>query len=303
VYLAYIFWILLWNDNAHGSDGNNNYCTLGFAQFFRYMFAEFLKVLVASDVEMAAEFEITDAVFGKHRRNDPNGNPSVMQPGGQMLPPEQVIGYVCKCIVVFYKDVLKPVFSRHVAGLRPSLTLLTVDPNPEANKANQQLYMQQVCAYNTLIEQGNLNTIMHLLERATLDDIDTFVDSVGIHAVMGRWQELLQMAPTRIQRLLTEYTDTVTLMEYQRIRDFMRPDEFQPAITNEAAEAIYLMCNVMELPSEPDSKEEIELLRVATKCSWFKAVLRLYGVGAVGSATPKGGDPANMDDPARFHSR
>ena len=302
VYLAYVFWILLWNDNAH--DGTDkNYCTLGFAQFFRYMFSEFLKVLVASDVDLAAEFEISDAIFGKHLLNAGNGDPSVLQPGGAMLPPDQVIGYACRCIVSFYNGRVKPIFSRHVAGLRPSPTLLIPAANPDATKARQQLYMQQICAYNTLIEQNNLNTIMHLLERATLDDVDSFVDSVGIHAVMGRWQELLMMAPTRIQRLLTEYTDTVTLTEYQRIRDYMRPDEFQPAITNEAAECIYLMCNAMELPSEPDSTEEVELLRVATKCSWFKSVLRLYGVGAVGSATPKGGDPANMDDPARFHAR
>ena len=75
------------------------------------------------------------------------------------------------------------------------------------------------------------------------------------------------------------------LKEYQNIRLNVRPDRFhtafQPTISLEAAEAMFLMCTALELPSEPNSKEELELLRIAPKCSEMKSIERLSKVRAL----------------------
>jgi hypothetical protein len=46
-----------------------------------------------------------------------------------------------------------------------------------------------------IISIQNLQGLMHILEKATVGDIDTFVECVGSHAVFWLWQRLLEMAP------------------------------------------------------------------------------------------------------------
>jgi len=276
VYLSYIFWILLRNDNAEGfgSGRNKACCKLTFSQFHRYMFLDFIKALVVVEEDLAGALEISDVLFGNNQLNVDLGDPSILVAGGSMTTPDKVIAYLCGVINACYSMRVKPIFSRHIAGEQPDKSLL--DPATQ----NFKRYICQVLVYNMLIETKYIDQIMHLMEKTTIDDIDTFIDSVGVHAVLCRMQQQFHIAPARIEKLLADFTDTVTLMEYSNIRQSMRPDEFQPVISAEAAEAIYLMCNALELPSEPNSQEELELLRIAPTCSSFKSVPRLFLMGA-----------------------
>ena len=43
---------------------------------------------------------------------------------------------------------------------------------------------------------------------------------------------------------------------------------------------MYLLCNALNRPTEPNSKEELALLRIADKCSCYKAFPRLLRIGA-----------------------
>ena len=67
----------------------------------------------------------------------------------------------------------------------------------------------------------------------------------------------------------------------------MSADPELPKITGKTAETIYLLCCVLDLPSEPDSEEELQLLRISPMCSRIKAVTRLNGVGAFTDAKPE----------------
>ena len=54
----------------------------------------------------------------------------------------------------------------------------------------------------------------------------------------------------------------------------------QPRLSEAVAESIYLMCNILDFPTEPTNQEELEVLLTAPKCSAYKAALRLELSGA-----------------------
>jgi hypothetical protein len=279
VYLSYIFWLLLRNDNVQGEESGTSglHCKMEFAVFHRYLFIEIMGPLMLADSDLAGECEIFDMVFGSNDLNADAGEPNGLMPGTDMSSQDAQIAYMCATIANFYTVRLKPIFSRHMAGLEPDKTLLEI-PSQEKDR----LYIKQILANNALMSTVIFNNILFLLSKTVNFDIDTYIDSVGIHGVLAPWRRMLEITPTRTQRQLDEYMDCVTLMEYKGIQLFMRPDEFQPTISNEAAETIYVMCNALELNSEPSSKEELEQLRIAPKCSPFKAISRLSMVGGVG---------------------
>jgi hypothetical protein len=290
MYLSYLFWCLLCIDNVEGDtlsrDGsvrthNGNHCTLGFAEFHRYIFLDVLKVIVLKP-EFAGYIEILDAVFGGNLllAGEAGVHGGGLVPGKIMPEPHRIIGNMCKSIPVFYRRIMKPIFSRHLASLEPNPNLLTPGGNADEDAAKEQLYSDQILCYNMVIEERSITNVLHLIENSIVGELDTFIDSVGIHAVLSRWLTYLDMAPRRISNLLRDFMDDETCKEYRNIQSSMRPDEFQPMISKEAAETIYEMCNALELPSEPSTQEELELLRISVKCSAMKAIERLAMLGA-----------------------
>ena len=259
MYLAYIFWTLVRNDNPHGvPDGfNQQRCEMDFPRFHRYLFTEIVDMLVLSNPQFANAYEFSDILLGPYVRRDP----------------EPTVAHMCQCIVDFYTNHLKPMLSRHFAGLDPDRQL---ENGPAADVA---LFSRQVLAYNMLVSPENLNTIMHFLERATEGDIDTFINCAGIHSVLNCWNRLLQMCPTKTGKLIDDFTDALVLKEYSHIMKFMA-GPVQPKITPQVAETVYIMCNTLNAPSEPNNEEELALLRITPKCSPHNAVIRLNMVGA-----------------------
>ena len=167
-----------------------------------------------------------------------------------------------------------------MASLEPNHDLLDPADDSEDDEKNELLYSDQVLCYNMVIEKKSITNVLHLIEKSIVGELDTFINTVGIHAVLSRWLTYLDMAPRRISNLLRDYMDDETCKEYRNIQSSMRPDEFQPTISKEAAETIYEMCNALELPSEPSTQEELELLRISVKCSEMKAIERLAMLGA-----------------------
>ena len=94
------------------------------------------------------------------------------------------------------------------------------------------------------------------------------------------WSMLLMTAPEKIDKLLNDWIDKWTLYEYMNILEFLRQNPAQPRLSEPVAESIYLMCNVLDLPTEPTNEDELEVPRHAPKCSAYKAALRLERVGA-----------------------
>ena len=279
MYLSYLFWCLLRIDNIAGvKEGKNgNHCTIDFAEFHRYIFLDVLRVLVLKP-EFAADYEILDAVFGGNLLVAGGGEALVI--GSPVPEPEKKIKHMCKSIPLFYRGVIKPIFSRHMASLEPNHDLLDPADDSEDDEKNELLYSDQVLCYNMVIEKKSITNVLHLIEKSIVGELDTFINTVGIHAVLSRWLTYLDMAPRRISNLLRDYMDDETCKEYRNIQSSMRPDEFQPTISKEAAETIYEMCNALELPSEPSTQEELELLRISVKCSEMKAIERLAMLGA-----------------------
>ena len=279
LYISYIFWILFSNDNAEGEvDGaDGRHCTLDFCQFHRYLFSEVVPTLAVCHPDFAHTFELGDALFGENATYLQNGMAAAALLAGQSVaPPEAIMGFVCDRICQFYNLTLKPVFSRHIASMEPNLNLITVgDPSYDV-----MLYARQVMASNMIISIQNLESLMHLLEKATIGDIDTFVECVGVHAVFWLWQRLLEMAPVNTERLMKDFMDSLTLTEYRNIKRSMSSDPSVPAITDEAAESIYVMCNALILKSEVRSEEDLWKMKCGPMCSPPKSAVRLIGVGA-----------------------
>jgi hypothetical protein len=133
-----------------------------------------------------------------------------------------------------------------------------------------------------IIEHDSRVQVYHLTENAIVGEVATFIDRIGIQGVLDRWHDMLQLAPARTLRLLESFVDNQKLQEYRNIQLSMRPDSFQPMITPEAAETIYIMCNALELPYEPTCKRELDLLRIAPTCSPMRSIWRLLLLGAFG---------------------
>ena len=252
-YLAYLYWVLFRNDNPHGvADGRGQKrCMLEFHQFHRYFFCEVLDTLVLAAPELAFAGELGDMVFG---------NQDLEQSASEIL------GDMCKCVSEFYTKYLKPYFSRHLASLEP-------DPS-------DHLYHAQILVGEMVILVEDLTNVMHMLEKGTAGDIDTFINCTGVGSVLSAWHRYLTFSPCRsTTKLLDDFVDTLVRVEYANIAASMSSDPERPSVSVQAAETIYLMCNALELPSEPDNEEELQLLRAAPKCSRVKAVPRVSMVG------------------------
>ena len=279
VYISYIFWVLLCNDNAQGeADGaDGRHCTLDFCQFHRYMFSEVVSTLALCHPDFAHTFELGDALFGDNSAYLQNGmSAAALLAGYTVAQPDLIVGAVCDRVCQFYTQTLKPVFSRHIANMEPNINLITPgDPSYDV-----MLYARQVMASNMIIDVQNLVSLMHLLEKATIGDIDTFVECVGVHAVFWLWQRLLEMAPVNTERLMKDFMDSLTLTEYRNIKQSMSSDPSMPAITDEAAESMYVMPNALILKSEVRSEEDLLKLKSGPMCSPPKSALRLIGIGA-----------------------
>jgi len=269
-YLSYALWTLLCIDRV-GGDGKeaNKYVQMSFVKFHRYIFADVLKVMVLAEPQYAGCTEITDLVFQ---------NAGIL-PGSDPLPPARRVAGVCKAFVKFYKNFMKPIFYRHLVSLEPNPALIA---NIE-NDNDVILYNKQKIAFEMIIEGASQTHVYHLMENAIVGETDTFIDKIGIQGVLDRWHDMMQLAPRGTLRLLESFIDNQKLQEYRNIQLSMRPDSFQPMISAEAAETIYIMCNALELPYEPSCKEELELLRVAPTCSPMRSIWRLLLLGAFGA--------------------
>jgi hypothetical protein len=260
MYLSYVFWILVCNDNPEGEavGYNQQRCNMDLPMFHRYLFSELLPAIVLSSPEFAGACEISDVLFGPYARNSP----------------EDILEHYCQSVATFYISHFRPMFSRHLSRLDPDQRL---EHGPALDVG---LFTRQVLAYNMLASPDSLNTIMHFLESATEGDIDTYINCVGVSSVLAMWGRLLEMAPARTGRLVGDFTETLVLREYTHIMESMRGNPEQPKISPETAETVFLLCNTLYPPSEPENEEELALLRVAPKCSKHNAVLRLGMVGA-----------------------
>lgn len=260
MYLAYVFWVLVCNDNPQGeADGfNQQRCNTDFPLFHRYLFSELLQAIVLSSPEFAGAFEIYDVIFGPYAHDRP----------------EEILGHYCQSVATFYYDHFKPMFSRHLSRMDPDRNL---EHGPAADVA---LFARQVLVYNMLASPASLNTMMHFLESATEGDIDTFIDCVGVGSVLAMWGRLLEMVPASTGRLVQDFTRELVLREYSHIMGALRASPDHPKVTQETAETVYLLCNSLYPPAEPENEGELELLREAPKCSRHNAVLRLGMVGA-----------------------
>jgi hypothetical protein len=261
MYLSYILWLLACNDNPEGEPNgfNQQRCNMAFPQFHRYLSSELLQAIALASPQFAGAYELYDALFGPYAPDRPT----------------EILGHYCLCISDFYIHHFKPMFSRHLSRLDPDRRL---EHGPAVDVG---LFTRQVLAYNMLVSPDSLNTVIHFLERATVGDIDTFVDCVGISSVLAMFNRLAQMCPARIGKLLRDFADEMVRREYANIIHFRESDPDQPRTPPATAETIYLLCNALYAPTEPENEEELALLRVAPKCSPHNAVVRLVMVGAV----------------------
>ena len=134
--------------------------------------------------------------------------------------------------------------------------------------------------YDMLISREDLDLLMEICERAAPDDLDSCMNHVGVHAVISMWMDMLATAPDRVNRLIGEWVDAWTLREYVNIQEFLRQNPVQPRLSEAVAESIYLLCNALDMPTEPTNQDELEVLKAAPKCSVYKAALRLEKTGA-----------------------
>ena len=278
MYLSYLFWIILGNDIPHGEDPgphNDAFCSLDFCQFHRYFFSEVVESLVISNPEFADAYELGDVVFGENETYLFNKNAAGLMPGSAIIPPAEIMEFMCDRICVFYTETLRPVFSRHMTNLAPNPNLLVPGPN-----IDQVLYNRQILISNMIVSVTVLRSMTHLLEKATVGDIDTFVESVGVHGVFWLWQRLLNTGPVSVERIMGQFMDSLTLIEYKNIQASMSADPSKPAITEEVAESMYVCCNALELRAEPRNEQELWELKQGHMCSPPKSIARLNMLGA-----------------------
>lgn len=278
LYLSYLFWVILSNDIPHGeAPGAHNeaFCTLDFCQFHRYFFSEVVESLAISHPAFADAYELGDVVFGENETYLFNRNAAGLMPGSAIIPPAEILEFMCNRICVFYNETLWPTFSRHMTNLAPNPLLLA--PGPALDEI---LYNRQILVSNMIISVTVLRSMTHLLEKATVGDIDTFVESVGAHGVFWLWQRLLNMGPVCMERLMGQFMDSLTLIEYKNIQRSMSADPSKPSITEGAAESMYVCCNALDLRAEPRNEQELWDLKQGHMCSPPKSIPRLNMLGA-----------------------
>ena len=276
-YLSYMFWIIMTNDIPEGEDGaaNPGFVSIDFCQFHRYLFCEVVPTLVQCHSAFPNAFELGDVLFGENDEYFLNRESFGMMPGSAIPPIERMLEFICHRVCDFYTDTLKPIFSRHMANLAPDTNLLTTGDDDDA-----LLYTRQLDASNNLISITVLRSVAHMLGKATVGDIDTFVECVGSRAVFWLWQRMLETAPVNVERMLDKFMDSLMLVEYKNIQTSMSADPSRPAINEEAAEAMYVMCNALTLRAEPRNERELMDIKQGPLCSPPKAVPRLNQLGA-----------------------
>jgi hypothetical protein len=269
LYIGYFCWVLLSVDVMEGGLGR---CTMPFTEFYRYFFSEVFDTLVVMYPQHASAVELSDIIFGDNWYNA--GLAPVVNLA--MGIPTRVFGFIANRMSSFYTDLLKPNFSRHMSGVLPNPALLL----PGATALQLQLAARQITVYDMLITTEDLPILLHSCDRSVPGDVDSFMNNTGVHAVMRQWNRVLTSAPPRVDKLLNDFTDAWTLMEYQRIQKHSRDDPSLPKVSAAVAECMYLLCNTLEPPSDPHNKEEMDLLRQSLKCSVYKAAPRLMLLGA-----------------------
>jgi hypothetical protein len=274
LYVSYILWLLLVNDVPEGmvGPGAARIVDISFPVFHRYWFCEMLETLALTHPAAAGATEMCDLIFGNQLFAV--GGVLGILPPHRMVAPELVIGHMATSITTFYDNILRPCFSRHMAGLDPEVPIAGALPPVLQRIASQHLVRDM------LVHKDGVIVLLRRCETCTPRDLDSFLNRVGVHSVLKRWTDVLESAPPRADRLLFEWVDAWTLHEYNNILVFLRQNPAQPKLSPPVAESIYLMCNVLELPTEPTNQEELNVLRAAPKCSPHKAALRLELAGA-----------------------
>lgn len=276
-YLSYMFWIIMTNDTPEGEDAaaNPGFVSIDFCQFHRYLFCEVVPTLVQCHSAFPNAFELGDVLFGENDEYFLNRESFGMMPGSAIPPIERMLEFICHRVCDFYTDTLKPIFSRHMANLAPDTDLLITGNDDDA-----LLYARQLDTSNNLISITVLRSVAHMLGKATVGDIDTFVECVGSRAVFWLWQRMLETAPVNVERMFDKFMDSLMLMEYKNIQTSMSADASRPAVDEATAEAMYVMCNALTLRAEPKNDQELMEIKQGPLCSPPKAVSRLNQLGA-----------------------
>ena len=280
-YTSYIIYLLLSNDTAEGEANNGLGIQMTFPVFHKYWYGEFLQLLVRFDARFAAYTEITDVVFTSAWWG--GGVPGfVPAHAAGIHRPDVVIGFMANQITIFYETIVRPYFSRHLAGLNP--LPMPMPAGGALLPANQiRAFIMQMYTQKHLMSRQNLDAFLHLCERASPGDIDSFMNHVGIRAVVRTWSDMLQTAPNKVDRLLGQWVDAWTLYEYSHIKKALNPYSVQPKLPDRVSESVYLMCYALDDPNEPANDGDINYLREGPKCSDYKAALRLEMAGAFDS--------------------
>ena len=275
LYISHIIWFLLSNDVAEGQavDGTGSGMVMDFPIFHRYFFSGIMRSLVLMHPKAAKAVEISDVIFGSIIFDNAL-NVIVPTVGDVMSNPDDVIGFMGRRIARFYRQIIRPNFSIHLAGLTPP------EPPVGAGDSAKRTFADRVLVSNMLIERNDMTILLRMCERAAADDVDSYMNNVGIHAVMEVWGENLKAAPVRVENMLMDWVDKWTLVEYHNIVRFNRQDPLQPRISPQVAESIFQMCFAVEWPVVPVNQEELDILRQAPKCTAAKAALRLEYAGA-----------------------
>lgn len=273
-YTSYIFYLLLNNDVAFGEPINGRGVLMPLHVFHRYFFGDFFQVLIYFQPNLAGYTELLDIIFTTTWYNGgaPGGAPG---PANRMADPSLVIGFFARRVAHFYDSCLRPYFSRHLTGLHPSLP----PPGPQ----QLAIFNMQQSTRRMLITRRDLNTLLHLCDRASAGDIDTFMNHVGIRAVVRTWMEMLRTSPNKVLRIMGQWVDAWTLYEYRHIDSELNSDPNQPRLPRKTSECVYLLCYTLDDPVEPVNDADIDALRECPKCSDFKAALRLEMAGAFDS--------------------
>jgi hypothetical protein len=264
LYISFLIYILLKNDVPEGEPNGSPIpaCTMDFSLFHRYFFNSFIDAIVVAFPDYAHVMHITDVIF---TQNWMQAGLVPYVPGVNMSNADQVMGYIAASIARFYEGIVRPYFSRHVAGLLPNPAL--------AVPATEGQYLSQITIYNMIITAPDLTNLINLCDRAVEGNTDSFVNIVGVHAVLEPFDKMLKSAPQRAARLLESFMDSVTLREYRHIMKSLN-------VKDQSAEIIYLECYALDTPNDPRDQDELALLKQAPKCTAAKAALRLIQCGA-----------------------
>jgi len=265
------------NDVAIDELNNGIGMQMSFPVFHKYWFGEFYSILVHFDPTLAGFTEISDIIYTTTWYNGGNAG-FVPGPAAQIANPTTVISFMARRISAFYDNTVRPYFSRHLAGLDPFIPHML--PAGPAGQDAIRRYNMQINVKKALMSRQNLNVFLHLCERASPRDIDSFMNHVGIHAVLRTWREMLRSAPNRVDRLLSQLFDAWTVYEYEHILRALNVDSSQPRLPPKTSESIYLLCYTLDTPVEPVNDADLDALRSCPKCSDYKAALRLETAGA-----------------------